>query len=332
MVRKNRARYSFPNPSKSGRNTVCTRALKNHLRYTHAIVNPFSADARGVKLPDDDSARSVGIQLKWAVSANSTSGGFVGVAFKPDLSAMRVKASTLDADEVSTWQSSDTSPDYTSLSTTFSKYRIISWGIRIIPLVAPTDQSGYIRVITSHQDPSGSTPYPTAGGFHDEVHDYPVANSDVHWVSKPVGNTFKNYIDIGDTASWQYVTVVGAGWPASYTSAVRIEVVYNVEAQMEFGQITGALSTRAANHQPRIMAAVDHTRNMIANSVSTSTENFTKGIWDTAKRGIVSAGESFGLNLMGKALTSLIAPELTVGEEVASLLGPAVSEVVEWVD
>jgi hypothetical protein len=306
-ARRKAARYTYPGDIGSARNTLGGFAAKqahSDAAYAHALVNPFSDEARGVKCPDDDSSRSVAFQLKWRSDLASDGSGVAGVAYNPILSAMRNKAATLTAASIPTWGSDGRSSDFTAINSAFASYRIVSWGIRIIPLMAPTDQSGYIRIITTSERPSNNTPFVTDGGFFEEVEDFPVANSEVHWVAKPVGNTYKEYVAVSSSAaSWEYVVVSIHG--AQPNADFIIEVVYNVEAQVKLESISGAIATPAADHAPRVLAAADHARNRVKNS-HPSAPSLLSSLWGAAKKGLIAAAHTYGTPLIGMAAQALL--------------------------
>lgn len=314
-----KANLTYADTQGDGRNSVGgVGKLDSHASYAHALINPFSADSRGVKLPDDDSTRSVPITLKYTENINVTAGGYVGFQVRPTLADPVKKAATFLSTEISTWQTATANPDYAAIAAQFSEYRIVSWGVRVTPLVAPTDQSGFYRLITSPESPASAL-FHTTGGFYEEVEDFPTANSDVYWVSKPKGSTYKQYIPIADSADWEYLVMFGAGWKASANGAVRIEVVFNIECQMKIGSISGSLATPAADHHPLVLTAVDHSRNKIKNAHKG--QSFFSKMTSMAKRGIVSAVSAYGPPLLQGAINALMSKKLQPHQKQ-----------IEWVD
>lgn len=301
------AKLTYPSNSGSGRNSVggaVVRRAHNDAAYTHALVNPFSSEARGVKCPDDDSSRSVAFQLKWRSVFTVDGTGRGAAAYNPSLSSMRNSAATLNATSVLTWNGAARSGDFTAIDTAFNSYRIVSWGIRIIPLMAPTSQQGRIRVITMSERPSITFPFNTDGGFFEEVEDYAVANSDIHWVAKPVGNAYKQYVNVSSgEASWEYAVVDVHGAVANGEFA--IEVVYNVEAQVKLDSISGSIATPAADHSPRVLSAADHARNRSKNTHA-DRPSLLGALWGAAKNGLVAAAHTYGTPLVGMAARALL--------------------------
>lgn len=302
------AKYTYSKPTQSGRSTIGDVGIRPHCtdaKYTHALVNPFGVDARGAKIPDDSSTRSVAYTLKWAFDQDTDTEGDAAFNLQPILSTLYNRGTNVtNAGIINSWGDQGTSPDVATIQASFTEYRIVSWGVRIIPLLAPTEQSGYFRLITASASPLGD-PLDTTGGLFEEVQDYPVASADIHWVSKPVGNEYKEYVSTtGGVANWENLTVYTSGMPNSRSRAFRVEVTMNLELQADMRSIGGSLSTPAADHRPRAIMAADHARNRMKNAHHGSTESVTAKLWGLAKQGIVAAAETFGPPLLGRLLGS----------------------------
>lgn len=303
-----KSNLAYYRPTKDGKSTmgnVGAVANADHAQYAHALVNPFSAEARGVKLPDDDSTRSVAIQLKWGWSFHSDTNGRVAESVSPEPLAATQGGNSIGSGVVNTWNTATSSPNATELSNAFSRFRIVSWGVRLIPLIEPTKQKGYVRVITTPADPTTGA-FTTSGGFFEEVHDFPVANCDVHWVSKPIGNGYKAYIPLGDRASWETVVIYGSGLEPSVNNIFRVEITFNLECEMAIGSITGAISSRAADHNPRVLLAADHARNRVKNTHQGGRPGVMSRLWGAAKEGLIAAAHAYGTPLIGSAARALL--------------------------
>jgi hypothetical protein len=318
------AKLTYAVPSRAGRNSIGNAGgHADDAQYAHALVNPFAPEAKGVKLPDDDSARSSAFQLRSALTIDTDAEGDFAVSFRPSLGFCSTLATSVTPGSVVSWASAVELSGYSAVETAFAKYRIVSWGVRIYPLLAPDNQSGYIRVLTTAADPTDDAPFVTSGGFFSEVHDYPVANADIHWVSKPVGVGYKEYIAINGTQSWDIATFTGSGLPASITGAMRFEIVVNVEGLMAFGSISGALSTPAADHSPRVLAAADHARNRVSNAQKADSNGFLSKLWGAAKQGLVMAAHTYGTPLLGAAANAF----LNRGYQAKAIMGPSAIDV-----
>lgn len=321
MVRnvRKKANYTFANPSRDMRSRQGGNvAVRTAAEKAAALVDPFCEVARGSKIPDHDSSRSVAFQLKWAEQFNTTGSGEIGANFRPNLSAMRRKASTFTGTSIATWQAADTSPDYSAISSAFSEYRIVSWGIRVINLVAPTDQSGYVRFITHPADPTAAA-LPFSGGLFAEVHDLPAHDLDAVWISKPLGSEWTQYEPIGGYHNWENVTIVGTGWPSSYTGAVRVEVVFNIEAVVSVGSISSLMSSPAADHSPVAITTAEHTKKKHPSVVRTKSWFSVIGnaLWEGAK----SAVSAYAPGLVARGIQALTAPTRR------QIMGPTILEV-----
>jgi hypothetical protein len=115
-------------------------------------------------------------------------------------------------------------------------------------------------------------PLVTTGGLFERVETFPIANCDIHWVSKPVGTTWKEYIPIADTASYEHVAIYFAGLPnAVNPAAMQVELIYNIELQSKPGDLLSALATNALSHNPTALGASAHSHSKSLTPVNAST-------------------------------------------------------------
>jgi hypothetical protein len=145
--------------------------------------------------------------------------------------------------------------DYTALAGQFEKYRIVSWGVKVYSTLAPTNQSGFFTVMTNPLFADGMD---AASCFYEEVRTFPVTESSVQWISKPVGNSYLDYASIASAGSWDECCVFASGLPASTSGCIQLEVYFNLECQVQLGAITSTIATPAADSKPHLLAAMGH--------------------------------------------------------------------------
>lgn len=314
-------RQSFGRPARAARGSVGgvtkSEALSD-ASHAHSLVNPWAPDARGSKLPDVDASRSVAITTKFVANITGSAIGFkVGTSLSdPVRNGTSISATTINAP----WVSVGTNPDSVAIQSAFNSYRIVSWGVRVIPLSAPVDQAGYIRVITLSKDPSGSVE--TTGSFFEEVADYPMADADIHWISKPKGNSYLEYGSItSGRTDWEDVVFFMGGLGPN--GSIRVEVIYNLECQVALGSLTGALATPAADSHPRVLAAAANARAKSSNAHQ-NRPSFLSSIWSMAKDGLAQAASTLG----PPVLRSVI-PRLLRGTSAMPLLRDAPNRILE---
>lgn len=303
--------YRQPRPTRNFRSTMGVSGPTNDARLTQALLNPFSPVARGAKIPDDDSARSIAFT---SVNRKTVSvGGSTTVfTFTPNLSTYYKQSQTISGGVVTVWNPTVTPVEnFTNISDTFSQYRIVSWGVRVVPLAAPTAQSGYISMQTNGIDATVAN-YDPYSGFYEEIENYPVAGSEVMWVAKPQGTDWKVYQPIAAGHNWTSLAVFIDG----YTGLVLFETVFNVEATVQINTIAGALATPAEDHKPHVLTLTDHVRNRTKHAhpnepafSATLKSAMAQGIGMLADAAIPAAGKflmrAFGVPSVPRLLTGI---------------------------
>jgi hypothetical protein len=203
---------------------------------------------------------------------------------------------------VAPWVSTGENPDYSAIAGSFSTYRIVSMGVRVIPTSAPVDQAGYIRVITLSVNP-GST-FESTGSFFEEVADYPMADADIHWISKPIGNQHLEYTSVtSGRGDWETCVLFMGGLGSG--GSIRVEVIFNLECQVALGSLTGALATPAADSHPRVLAAAANARGKVSNAHQ-NRPSFMSSIWAMAKDGLAQAASTFGPPILRSVIPRLL--------------------------
>jgi len=243
--------------------------------HTIALSNPFSEEAVGAKLPDENSTKSVAVTIKDTFQMDTDAAGYADARISPNVGTGTFDhAASSGSAGVVTWAAALSLTDIAAYQTAFDSYRIVGWGIKVTNLVAPTNQKGYFRLITMPEENNGAA-FITNGGLHEEIEVFPGSEMDMHWISKSHGAEFKDYVpfDGSVTPAWDFCHIRYQGGPASTTGAVLVQVVYHLECQIELGSVTATMATAAAPHKPHVIAAASQT---------------------LAKHGGAHAGNSFG--------------------------------------
>jgi hypothetical protein len=164
---------------------------------------------------------------------------------------------TITATQVTSWTAAGApvDPSAAEMLLAAQTYRFVSWGVRCYPLLAPTNQSGSIKFM-SVSDGAAAAPFLYNGGAFEVVSMYAVANSDVHWVSKPIGNEWKNYTTLGsEGASFETLVIVIEGLPAATAGAFEVEIICNLELQPKPNSIVASLATAALGSSTTVLKA-----------------------------------------------------------------------------
>jgi len=245
--------YTVGRPTKNGRGSVAFTSSLADVQHVHSLVNPFSPSARGSKLPDSDSSKSVAISLVQKFTPDTDSGGNFVRFIQPSLIDTYVPT-TLLGHSVTATSAAVSIADYAAVAASFSTYRIVSWGVKIYSTLAPTAQSGYFTMIT---DPKFAVGADGDSSFYEETLSYPTSEKTVQWVSKPMGNSYLDYHAIATPVlPWDSLMIMGVGLPATTSDVFIVEVFFNIECQVALGALTSAIATPAAAHKPHILAAV----------------------------------------------------------------------------
>jgi hypothetical protein len=254
------------------------------------------------------------MQYKFAYDLAAGPGGVACCVIKPrPFDNVWCPGSTYSGTGVTTWGSFQQGPNVSTVTAAAGQYRIVSWGIRVFSQLAPTNQSGHIRFITSTEDVNTGAAFTTTGSFYEEISEYAVAGSNIHWVSKPVGIEWKEYIPISSLASYEQLVIYATGLPAS-SDAFRVEVTFNVELQPKPNEIAAALATAALVSKPHVLQAASHVHANRPKHYNGSTNSFSNIL-----RGLAVRGLSTAANVMFPMASALLGNSVQKG--AARLMG-----------
>lgn len=253
------------------------------VKVIHNRIEPFSRN-NGSVIYDENTVPVLPIHAKRTVSMTSDANGFGAMIVTPSWANNLYYGPTIGAGgDMTAIGTATAGVNYSS--TDYFKYRLVSCGIRVRTICAPTAAAGIIKVLVN------GSPVAT-GGFdlqttqsHAYSYSDAVFESDLTVHLKPTGPSSKEFQPIATTFAafpgWTNATVVLIGAPAS-TSMLNIEVVHNYEA---IAPVEGALhhhSQRPAPHIRGIEDLVDHARNLhphvVDNTKPSKTASVTGGI------------------------------------------------------
>jgi len=299
---RNAIRYSGGKPTRNGKASVGFAMSQGDMEEVHSITNPFCASARGAKLPDSDSTRSVPVSIVARHSATSDANGKLVIRVKPSLAEAFSDATTITGEVVTELAAATPVHDNTALAAQFDSYRIVSFGVKVYSTLVPTAQSGYFTVLTNPRFGNGIN---AASAFYEETTSYPTTEQTVQWISKPVGNAYLDYVDIAEDHSWDHFLVFGSGLPLSTSACLIVEVFFNLECQVKLSGISAAISSPAAPHKPHILAAAGHT---LAKAGGSKLAAAAKAGFMSWIKGALARGADIGMRYLtgGKAGVSQI--------------------------
>jgi hypothetical protein len=295
------ANYTYAVPSLDGRNSMGS-ALHSTMESVCALTNPFCPAAKGSKIPDDDSANSIAITVKDTHLFSTDANGLCAFSVQANLNAVTRSATTFSSGVPTVYGASTAVAEYASYDSSFDQYRIVSFGVRVYSTLAPTEQSGAMRFITSAERATAGAPL--TGGLFDSVDTYPVANGDIHWVSKPIGTTWKEYRDFGTLGEYNALNVYIYGAKASVTDAFTVEIIFNLECTVNIGSVTAAMSTPGADHNPMALTAASKTHSK--HSGIHHRKSFFGSLWTHAKNALLDTAQTFLPGMAGSAARAIL--------------------------
>lgn len=284
---KKNVQYSTGQPTRNGRGSIGFSSSLADFEHVHSISNPFSPSARGSKLPDSDSSKSVAISLVQKFTPDTNAGGDFIRIIKPNLNEA-YGATTLIGSSIATISGYLPIADYAAVTAQFATVRLVSFGVKIYSTLAPTAQSGYFSMITNPEFGVGAD---ALSSFYEETLSYPTSEQTVQWISKPIGNSYLDYRVFSADQPWDSLMIWGTGLPVSTNNVFTIEVFYNLECQVALGSLSSAIATPAAPHKPHILAAVGETLKKVGGSklAAAAKEGFMTWIKGALQRGATMA-------------------------------------------
>jgi hypothetical protein len=325
--------------TKNNKNTFVTKSARRvapeYVDHVAGLVNPFADSAKGSKIHDENSGKTFPFQVRaiTPILVNEHGAGYT--EFYPSLheyvSGIGPTATNMSASGIlgtSASFSLEDVPDYTSLTQVGMRYRIVSWGVRLISTTDALSAKGrvLIREMDSYQA-YASSPGQDVTVLTDNYANVPHTHDmDFTIIPNHVSDKYKqfqafatSYYDMNsDTANdppFRAVALTLTGFTAAGSGAqieaLQAEVVYNIEVLPLVATIGMRLATDPAPHHNPTLEAVHNTR------ASAPLVNKTPSLWQRIKgiatKAINTAG-NFALDRLTGGLSSYIrtkAPMLT---------------------
>lgn len=284
-------------------------------------LDPFCPHATGAKILDEDSTRSFTYRSVGAITPTADANGNWSATFSPDLATF-MTVNTVDANGKVTAVTPQANPDLTELMAVGSRYRVVSWGIRLTDISAAVVSAGTIQMRTSNSPPVvGSDLNSSAVGRQW----FPGKGAKISFISKRTGSAYRTYQPLSTTDTdyelpTDLVTVYLSGVAAdsdgqaftgkwdepdgtgqngliegkmvgsSSGATLMVEYIYNVEILPSEGSVMAQTATTAGPANSRVS-------NATAN-VSAAQPSFYQGAVSMISSGIRKAA-SFALGFAG---------------------------------
>lgn len=247
-----RLNYAAPNPNPRGGLAITSKTAAK-VEKVCAMSNPFCSSAKGARIPDDDSAPSMGVQIVQRYHLGTDANGKAAFQLRPGLTASTGTASTITGDVVTTWGALSSLKEYSALINSFGQYRIVSYGARVYTTLAPTNQSGSVRFVTTGANLLDGVDMESS--FWVETSAAPVANLDHRWIGKPQGTEWKTYIALGSHADYTRFAFYVSGAPPSATDSFVVELYFNIEVTPKLDTVVAGAAQSGEPHDPHAIQA-----------------------------------------------------------------------------
>lgn len=298
-------KYSVPTKNTKG-GIYPNGALGNDrlMERVCALTNPFCPEARGSKIPDDDSAYSIPCTMTSTFEVTTDANGDAAFSMQPALASV-FKTSPVTGTTATAWTGAAAMKDYTALLASADQYRIVSMGVRVYSVLAPTNQSGYCRIMTAPE--AFADGVDLDGGLWEAVETYPVSELDCHVVLKPQGNEWKQYIDTPTAANYNYVAAIVKGAAASSTAFI-VEITIHIEFLVNIGNITASIATPGAPSSPQALAAASRVHASHKGIHNTSTPTLGSKLLGFAKNALLDVAAT-AIPFIGNSVANLFRPK-----------------------
>jgi hypothetical protein len=302
--------------------------------HVAGLVNPFSEEARDKKIHDANASKTFTFRSVSTIKIPVNTAGDGYAQFNPTInSALRaLKGETSivsgsGGDEIAGSPAffNNNVTEYSDLQSSGARYRIVSWGIRLLSTENALDAKGQMLIREMDHNAVAGTKTLT---YTDNYKTVPVThNMDYSIIPNHIGEAYQSFIPMNTTYTslladnalepgYKSVHITlsgltpgtGSGNPPVFPTVITAEVVYNLEILPLLSSIGMRLATNPAPHSHDLLAAVHNTRTAAA------LVHKTPSLWSKIKNvasNVLRTGTNFLLNRYGgqagAALTSMLA-------------------------
>jgi hypothetical protein len=314
--------------------------LPSKVDYATTLVNPFDPAAEGTKIHDANASNTFTYQVRALHVLSVNNNGTVATEIYPSL-AYYIKGvgpldATIDADGTTGAAAvfvSENIPEYTALVAAAYRYRIVSWGVRLISTSNALDASGSILIRELEESALGNSVdltrltdnYMTVPHTHDM--DVTIIPNHIAEHYQEFKKSTTSYINEDSAAGlehgWRAVGITGTGFKPSGTADTQVgvlqaEVVMNLEIIPEIDGIGSRMTSPAAPHSNETLELVHNTRSNLA--LVHKTPSLWSKVKAVAKKALTSVGE-YALDRLTGGVSSYVSSLVQGRPRVA---GPSV--------
>lgn len=251
---------------------------RNLVSKVCSITDPFCQPAWGAKFPDGSNTRTIPFTAQCLYTLTSDSAGFASVLLMPNWNSLLAIPASIDVFGACTYTVTQTGVSFPG---NVSKYRIVSAGVQLQPIVSPLNASGlvYLRTFSPEQYGMFATinmTYRTADASREvsvsQLHDERIifnryGSESGHWHPPPTSNAL---IDLSN-AGFQTLHIGVGGLPAN-TPAIAVRFIVHYEFVPQDSGYEYAYATPAAQPDLSVVQAANSVQRALGNFF-TSTVN-----------------------------------------------------------
>jgi hypothetical protein len=261
-------------------------------------INPFCAEAVGAKISDESSNFTTPFQDRNVINLVSDANGFFSYQFQPNFEEYQITGTNSGAGIV-TAVTATVSPALTNLTGSYTEFRAVSFGVRLVTTAPWTTATGQLICSVVNQEITGSAGinvYSMLNGV--DVSAYAIRDLDLTFIGKPSDHSYMEFQALTSTGSTESTTAVawttplftGSGLPASSTWGFA-EVITNYELRQVAGPlIANQYATRPVPPNHGLTALVDMSRFGLPNFLDSSfAKSVEKIVYNTAIKTVQEA-------------------------------------------
>lgn len=278
----------------SGRNTNLA-AISRLTRSICSITDPFCAAANGAQYPDMMATPTFPYQNRTLQTLTTNASGNGSVIYLPAFVYNWGKDNTMTDPNNAVYTTLNSSTGGLGFQPT--KYRIVSWGIRLKSVAAPLNASGMVRIRAYNADGpqlaiTNCNTYRCA--FAADIPLYKLTDTCIiARTTSPIFNQF-NYINLDSAMNtftntgWTSINVSLAGGPAS-TSPIIIESIYNFECIYDDTTDASLLMRASPSTHPLVTDVSNVVMTTMSGVFEKGVEYVEKAVWNMASKTVRAA-------------------------------------------
>lgn len=253
-----------------------------------SITNPFCPEAIGAKYPDNATTKSATFTLRRPFIATTDANGNAAWLWAANWGGNGAAATVTGTTAAYT----DIVQNMSQFPANVSRYRLVSWGVQVTPIVAPLSASGMIRVrLFSPEGGTSLTSIDTTSNLADDSYDVPLARNqrDLFILPKRYGmestmfqnaQTATSVLTDWNNPGWQVIQIAVTNGPAN-TTVLQMSVYYHYEVVYLDGDPGNYYATPAPVVAPKVIET--------SSGVISKIGSFVEGTANTVDRLIQSS-------------------------------------------